>query len=88
MPNFFPRSSKLFLSVAVVLSLCSTGCLVIGGKTQVCNSSKQAEERVAVLENRIKVLEQYAGITAPPAQESPIQVAGLTQEAPAALPTR
>lgn len=42
-----------------------SGCLVIGGKTHVCASSKESDERVAQLESRIKTLEQYAGISPP-----------------------
>lgn len=81
----------LVLLLAGIFS--STGCLVIGGKTQVCGNTKQAEERtqqaeirIAQLEDRIKTLEHYAGISTPQSKETTISVASITSEKPVVPP--
>lgn len=75
-----------FLAVTIVLSLLSTGCLSVGfgGRTVTykCEGGKHSEERIAVLENRIKVLEQYAGISPPTSRESTVSVASVITEGP------
>ncbi len=74
-------SVKKIGTIGLGLLLCASlsGCLVIGGKTHVCTNSKEADERIAVLENRIQTLEQYAGITPPKTND--IAVASATLEA-------
>ena len=68
------------LGVLVLLCVSLSGCLVINGKTHVCSHSKDADERIAYLENRIRTLEEYAGITPPKTNDSPIAVASATME--------
>ncbi len=70
------------LAVVFVLAVSSAGCLslTIGGRTIKHESNKNAAAQVAQLEERIKALEHYAGITPPSTQETNIGLVSATKE--------
>ncbi len=84
-----PRRTSLRLLSFVMIAFAAlslSGCLSlsIGGKTHNCGNDKETKEHIARLESRLKMLEQYAGITPPQTlpleQKSEINMASHTEE--------
>lgn len=61
-----------FLTLALGLAVLSTGCLSIGGRTEVIHENMETEKRIVRLENRLQVLEHYAGIAPAPGETATV----------------